>query len=93
MGDVAAPGETFDFIAIWPVVEPGPPHAKPASVLADLFEEAKDRLPVIARTHRARLLERPRFAIRPANAVPGSGGSGYVVVAGAAAERIPRRAK
>ncbi|MFB7890302.1 hypothetical protein ACFCZ3_19850 [Cellulosimicrobium cellulans] len=93
LGDVVVPKQEFDFIAIWPVVETGSPHAKPTSFLADLFDEAKERLPVVARTHRARLLERPQFAIRPANEVPGSGGTGYVIVAGAAAEPIPRPAK
>jgi len=81
---------TFEFVGVWPILLPGPPQAKSPVVLADLFEEAKANLPALARRHRALLLGRPRFSVRPAADVPGSGGTGYVVVATAPARREPR---
>lgn len=93
LGNATVLAPQFEFTAVWPVLLPGAPHAKPPVVLAELFEEAKADLPRLARIHRADLLARPRFTIRPAADVPGSGGTGYVVVATAPARPIPRRAK
>lgn len=63
---------THRFRVTWPIVGD-------VVNLPDLFTQAREDLPAVARRHRAHIIGQPRFEIRPAKDVPGSGGVGYVL--------------
>lgn len=72
--------ERYLFRALWPVVSPEACHA-----LADLFSEAANDLPQLARRHHALLLGQPRWSLQPGRQVPGSAGAPFILLCDAGA--------
>jgi len=73
------------FRAIWPVLDPTVP-------LLELFSDAADELPEIARRAHVQLAGRPRWSLQPGWQVAGSGGALFVVVVDIAARTQPKEA-
>jgi hypothetical protein len=75
--------QRYAFRAVWPVIDPTTP-------MSQLLLEGAADLPNVARRHRAQLIGPAKYALRPGQDVPGSGGAGLVLVATAPATPIPR---
>lgn len=80
------PRSPYLFRCVWPVIT-----AEASHDLADLFAEAAEELPRVARRHSAELVGPPRWLLMPGRQLPGSGGSPFIIVSDSAAILDPTR--
>jgi hypothetical protein len=85
---VTATTETQTFRAIWPIVD----NDAAGVTNEELLQLALADLPAVAQRHRVKIDGQPRGYITEAAKIPGSGGTGHVVVIEAPAIRAPHRA-
>ncbi|WOH20150.1 hypothetical protein IRJ34_07450 [Paenarthrobacter sp. GOM3] len=85
---MTATTETQTFRAIWPIVN----DSAPGPTDRQLVALALDDLPAVANRHRVKLAGPPQGYIIDAAKIPGSGGTGRVLVLEAPATALPQRA-
>ncbi|MGF4045747.1 hypothetical protein ACX800_09900 [Paenarthrobacter nitroguajacolicus] len=85
---MTATTETQTFRAIWPIVN----NDAAGATNEELLQLAFDDLPAVAQRHRVKIDGQPRGYITEAAKIPGSGGTGHVVVVEASATPKPKRA-